>query len=88
MYTRGQGKKAAVDSGKDGTVLTKPWEKGGRVVNIDPVPPPFLRSDARENRFGDGSNNRMENTVTPRQIKKSRARRRNQIAKATRRANR
>lgn len=74
--------------GKKGTALTGAWEKGGKEVNIDPVPPPFLRRDMREASFGEGSGRRVGFTVPALDVRKSRSRRRNQIAKASRKANR
>jgi hypothetical protein len=78
-----------------GRVLEKPWvNRHGVEVDLDPVPPPFLRKDMRETRYGDGSRNvrpaeggRRPYTKRAPGNQRKRNRRRNRAAKLSRRAN-
>lgn len=98
FYTKGGEKRSSVMrrleaqaanlAKRNGRVVTKPWEKGGKVVDIDPVPPPFTRAAVRESHYGDGTGQRIGNTVPDLKLRRKRRRRKNQISKASRRANR
>jgi hypothetical protein len=82
-----------------GTAVTKPWRrsKNNQIVDMELVPPPFLRSDIRDQNFGDGSrrSRRSPDGTTDRPFTKpsvgtvrKRRRMHNAIAKASRRVNR
>lgn len=77
-----------------GTVLEKPWVKGGKTVDVELVPPPFTRGYVREELYGDGHGARRSSPGKGKFTKPDPGTRRRQrrvqnaIAKASRKVNR
>lgn len=83
------------ESRLSGRVVEQPWKKGGVEVDIDPVPPPFLRANIRDESYGDGHGARRKGgslgckyTKPSLGTRRDSRRLRGKIAKASRKANR